>query len=87
MSPAKQEREQHLRVVPERESEDESASTLLELGDPLIGVEELAAFLAVPATWVYERTSARAIPHFRVGRYIRFRASDVESWLSDQRAA
>lgn len=38
--------------------------------------------LRVPKSWVYERTARRAIPHYRLGRHIRFRVSEVLDWLT-----
>ncbi len=52
--------------------------------DKLLTVEELAGLLQVPPSWVYSQTrkrSANRIPGFRLGKYWRFRESDVMSWL------
>jgi len=54
----------------------------------LLTVEEVAALLRVPTSWVYERTRARAadrIPGFRLGKYWRFRETDILAWLDRQR--
>lgn len=56
----------------------------------LVGVEEVAAFLGVPKSWVYERTRRRGnecLPHLKVGKYLRFRLSDVETYLETLRRA
>jgi excisionase family DNA binding protein len=50
--------------------------------EPLVSVQVLARQLGVPASWVYERTARSAIPHYRVGRYVRFRVSEVLDWLT-----
>ncbi|MDM8522792.1 helix-turn-helix domain-containing protein [Desulfococcaceae bacterium HSG8] len=50
-------------------------------GDEL---EELAEILKVPKSWLYTRTKTNSIPHFRVGRYCRFRWSEVWNWLEKQ---
>ena len=47
----------------------------------LLTVEELARYLAVPTSWIYQRTATGTIPHIRVGRYVRFRLDDVRAWL------
>lgn len=47
----------------------------------LLTVRELAGLLAVPESWVYGHTAAGDIPTVRVGRYVRFRLSDVLGWL------
>lgn len=55
----------------------------------LLTVEDVAALLKVPPSWVYERTRRRGverIPGFRLGKYWRFREGDVVAWLERQRA-
>ncbi len=50
----------------------------------LLTVDELADYLQVPAKTIYAwRHKNAGPPGFRVGRYLRFRASDVESWLAE----
>jgi excisionase family DNA binding protein len=54
----------------------------------LLTVEEVAEVLKVPVSWVYEHTRRRSpdrIPGFRLGKYWRFRLSDVLAWLERQR--
>ena len=51
--------------------------------DEIWTVEDLAAFLKVKPSWVYEHTSE--IPHIRVGRYLRFERSAVLEWLHRRR--
>jgi excisionase family DNA binding protein len=54
----------------------------------LITIEEVAEILNVPVSWVYERTrrrSANRIPGFRLGKYWRFRETDVLAWIERQR--
>ena len=51
-------------------------------------VQEVAKFLRVPVSWVYERTRERCrgrIPGFRLGKYWRFRCADILTWLEGQR--
>lgn len=50
----------------------------------LLTVHEVAQFLRVPASWVYERTRRRGrdkLPHLKIGKYLRFRLSEIESYL------
>ena len=59
------------------------------LQSALLSVEEVAALLKVPVSWVYDRTRLRTkerIPGFRLGKYWRFREADVLAWLEDHRA-
>jgi excisionase family DNA binding protein len=54
----------------------------------LLTVEEAAALLRVPVSWVYERTRRRSLdrlPGIRLGKYWRFRESDLLAWIERQR--
>jgi excisionase family DNA binding protein len=53
----------------------------------LLKVEEVAALLRVPKSWIYMRTyegAAETIPHIKLGRHLRFRRSEIERWLEQQ---
>jgi excisionase family DNA binding protein len=46
--------------------------------------EELAERLKVKRIWIFEMTRQRQrnpIPHYKVGRYLRFNWKDVGAWL------
>src|SRR6266705_5372328 len=53
----------------------------------VLSVQEAAALLKVPPSSIYEWTRYRgnnrgaSIPHRKVGKYLRFLRSEVESWL------
>jgi len=55
------------------------------LPEPLLDVRQVAELLGVRERWVYEHAQAGELPSFLVGRYRRFRASEIESWLAKQR--
>jgi excisionase family DNA binding protein len=47
-------------------------------------VPEIAGVLKVPVSWIYERTRRRdqeRIPHFKLGKYLRFDLAQVREWL------
>jgi len=48
---------------------------------PLLDSEELAAALRVPVTWVETAAREGRIPFYRIGRYVRFRRTEVEAEL------
>ena len=53
--------------------------------DRLLTVEDLADYLGVPVTTLYQwRYRGEGPPGFRVGRYIRYRWPDVEAWIKHQ---
>jgi excisionase family DNA binding protein len=43
----------------------------------LFTVKEAAARLAVPMSWLYERTRKKTVPCRRLGKYIRFTEQDL----------
>jgi len=42
------------------------------MSNELLTVEELAAKLKVPRSWIYDKTRRDALPIIRVGKYLRF---------------
>lgn len=57
---------------------DESHSN----NDPLLTADEVAAFMRVTRAWVYAETRRNALPHLRLGRYVRYRRSAIEDWMA-----
>ena len=58
--------------------------------EKLLTVREVAELLSVPPSWVYERTRSRGVnrlPHLKMGKYVRFRLSDVQAYLETLRRA
>ena len=56
--------------------------------DELLTVKELAEWLKVSRSWVYERTRRRGrdqLPHIKIGKYVRFEESAVREFLARQR--
>jgi excisionase family DNA binding protein len=53
--------------------------------EPLVGVEELAEYLGVPVQTIYDwRLSGRAPRAFKLGKHLRFAASDIAAWLEER---
>jgi excisionase family DNA binding protein len=52
----------------------------------IMTVEEAAALLRVPKSWIYERTRRRGIeriPHKKLGKYLRFQEDEVRNWFTN----
>ena len=50
----------------------------------LLTVQEIALLLKVPVSWVYghvRRRSTDPLPGYRIGKYWRFRADEVQAWV------
>jgi len=50
----------------------------------LLNIQEMARILGVNVNWLYQRTrlGPSAIPHFKVGRYVRFDPKAVLEFLA-----
>ena len=62
----------------------------MEREEPLITVDELAETFRVYRSWVYSRTREKgpdAIPRIKVGKYYRFKKSEVMDWLRKRSAS
>ena len=52
--------------------------------DTLLTVQEVAAILKVPVSWVYEHTRGNRrdkLPYVKLGKYLRFFDADISNYL------
>jgi excisionase family DNA binding protein len=49
--------------------------------DRLLTADEVSTLLSVPVGWVRAETRAGRMPHVTLGRYRRYRESDLRAWL------
>jgi excisionase family DNA binding protein len=71
----------------EADTDQQGFATGGEVAENLLTVKEVAATLKVPCSWVYERTRRRGhdcLPHIKLGKYLRFRSSDLIAFLNRQ---
>ena len=55
----------------------------------LLTVEQIAEKWQVPRSWIYARTRRRGLeqlPHFKLGKYLRFEGKAVQEYLERQKA-
>jgi excisionase family DNA binding protein len=50
----------------------------------LIGIREMAKKLDLPVSWLYSRTRTDEIPHYKIGKYVKFDAERVMMWIEKQ---
>ena len=62
-------------------------SGILFMADHLLDVTEAAKVLGLPKSWIYARVESPEcdLPFFRVGRYIKFKASELAAYLERNR--
>ena len=53
---------------------------ILELND-LLTVDQVAEYLQVPKSWIYERTRTREIPVRKIGRLVRIPRNELLVWI------
>ena len=52
-------------------------------GDELMNVGEVAKYLKVKKSWVYEKIHTNKIPFQKAGRFPRFRKKHIDLWLEN----
>jgi excisionase family DNA binding protein len=57
-----------------KEEEEKALSNLLT-------VEELSKVLKVKRSWIYEKVRQGRIPHYKLGKYLRFDLFEIKKWL------
>ncbi|MCK5392513.1 MAG: helix-turn-helix domain-containing protein [Deltaproteobacteria bacterium] len=55
--------------------------TLREASEGFIDVYDLAKFLKVKKQTAYHFITTQDVPHYRVGRLLRFKLSEIEHWM------
>ena len=56
--------------------------------EPLMDVAELAAYLGLPVSTVYDwRVHGKGPVAYRFGKHVKFAVSDVRAWIAEQRKA
>ncbi len=53
--------------------------------EKLIGPGELSDQTGLPLSWIYAKAEAGVLPHYKIGKYVKFRPSEVRMWLEAQR--
>ena len=69
-----------------RDREKRTATTKIINPTDILTPEELAYRMKTSRGWVFEMTRKRQrnpIPHYKVGRYLRFHWPDVCAWLEE----
>src|SRR3989338_5586355 len=52
--------------------------------ESILTPETLAEYLKVDISWVYKKASLKALPFFKNGKYLRFKKSSIDRWISSQ---
>ena len=52
-----------------------------------LGVREVAFYLRVRPSTIYAMVERKGIPHYKVGRLVRFKKFEIDEWMEGQREA
>jgi hypothetical protein len=55
------------------------------MAEGFVGVSELERRFGLPVSWWYAKAEAKLVPSYKIGKYRKFRVSEVSSWLEQQR--
>lgn len=50
-----------------------------------LNVKEISSYLSLRASTIYSMVEERRIPHYRIGRKIRFKKSVIDQWMEQQK--
>ena len=51
----------------------------------LISIKELSDHLGVAVETIYQWTSMKVIPFYKIGRLVRFDESEIDKWLAERK--
>ena len=54
--------------------------------ESFIDADDLADFLKIKKRTIYHFVATQNIPHYRVGRLIRFKLSEIEEWMNNNKS-
>jgi excisionase family DNA binding protein len=72
-------------IVNERVEPQQGRNSIEDLSSGFLNIHDIAGYLKVRVSTIYSLVERREIPHYRVGRQIRFRKGDIDRWLADQK--
>jgi excisionase family DNA binding protein len=47
-------------------------------------VRELAGYLKVNESWVYNQVGLKTIPYLKCGKYLQFKKSNIDKWIDSE---
>jgi hypothetical protein len=52
--------------------------------EPMVNVKQLQEIYGNPVSWWYQAAETGRVPSYRIGKYRKFRLSEVERWIESQ---
>jgi excisionase family DNA binding protein len=66
--------------------ESQQGRNLIEdLSPGFSNVKAIAKYLGMKSSNIYSKVESREIPHYRIGRLVRFKLEEIEAWMEGQK--
>jgi excisionase family DNA binding protein len=56
-----------------------------DLSPGFVDVQEIANYLEMPRSSIYSLVEKKGIPHYRVGRLVRFKKTEIDKWMAQNK--
>jgi predicted DNA-binding transcriptional regulator AlpA len=53
--------------------------------EALVGIQAVQKLYGLPLSWWYTNAENGTVPSYKLGKYVKFRLSEVEAWIQAQR--
>lgn len=60
----------------------EKLNTVSNTDDDFMNIEQVASFIGLSKATIYGLTHERSIPHFKTGKRLYFKKSDIVNWIT-----
>jgi excisionase family DNA binding protein len=64
-----------------QKTEQQTAQNEVNVSQEFFSIQDLSRYLGIKASTLYVMVEERNIPHYRVGKLIRFRRSEIDDWM------
>jgi len=55
------------------------------MDNQFLTIQEVSEYLHIKPATLYSKVGGGEIPHYKVGRLVRFKKDDIDKWMEDQR--
>ena len=68
-----------------QKTEQRTAENEVNVAQGFFGIQDLSRYLGIKTGTLYVMVEERSIPHYRVGKLIRFKRSEIDEWMEGNR--
>jgi excisionase family DNA binding protein len=70
------------KVQKKEQQKDENAGTVSPV---FLSIQDLSGYLGIKTSTLYAMVGEKKVPHYKIGRLVRFRRSEIELWMEGNR--